>query len=160
MPPFHLIGVAKEDWSPFSLRINSLYSTSFVKYGFSVKPFNKTIYEKLGLSMVLGGRWKLQRCHLCIIIAVIIFSLCLFPTFCHFKKVYMYHGIHTFLMQSMWSFFTGEISWFEKLSIDSNLTLFCPLLQLCSSESLYNIKFSATFYEHMYLTYRLRETIR
>ena len=85
MPPFHLIGVAKEDWSPFSLRINSLYSTSFVKYGFSVKPFNKTIYEKLGLSMVLGGRWKLQRCHLCIIIAVIIFSFSLFPTFCHFK---------------------------------------------------------------------------
>lgn len=57
-------------------------------------------------------------------------------------------------------FFTGEISWFKKLSIDSNLTLFCPLLQLCSSESLYNIKFSATFFEYMYLTYRLSETIR
>ena len=60
MPPFHLIGVAKEDWSPFSLRINSLYSTSFVKYGFSVKPFNKTIYEKLSLLMVLGGRWNTE----------------------------------------------------------------------------------------------------
>ena len=60
MPPFHLIGVAKEDWSPFSLRINSLYSTSFVKYGFSVKPFNKTNYEKLGPLMVLAWRWNTE----------------------------------------------------------------------------------------------------
>lgn len=122
MPPFHLIGVAKEDWSPFSLRINSLYSTSFVKYGFSVKPLNKTIYEKLGLLMVLGRRWNTGV----IFASSLLWSFSLFVCFQHFvpynvffEKVYMYHGIHTFLMQSMWSFFIREICWFKKLSIDS-----------------------------------------
>ena len=125
---------------------------------------SKKIYEKLGLLIVLGGRWNTDvsslHHHQCVHFLVFVCFQHFVTYNVFFEKVYMYNGIHTFLIQSMWSFFTGEISWFKKLSIDSNLTLFCPLLQLCSSESLYNIKFSATFFEYMYLTYRLSETIR
>lgn len=52
IPAFHLMGVALVDWSQCSLRMTSLKRTSFVKYGFSAKPFkgDKRIYYLKGFT--------------------------------------------------------------------------------------------------------------
>lgn len=87
MPPFHLIGVAKEDWSPFSLRINSLYSTSFVKYGFSVKPFKKNLW-KIRSFNGFRGEMEYRRVIFASSSLCSFSRFCLFPTFCHLQCIF------------------------------------------------------------------------